>query len=302
MACLPNPISLPGTVSISTDATAGVMAKMKSIAYPNAKDHASTEQAFTNGFSDPGSVVSLLGFGQPGVLFTGAGSGQTQYIGTITAGGVRSNFKYIKKVVDSLSPKRASELWLAGCNTGTGNDGKQLLIRLANLLGIPVSAPFGFIFPDAECGRLCFQEGTGWLTVQPDSDPKSITTRFPPEVEQLSKDFIIIRNNGLSDDDAISSSLVRGISLQTSRFHAEWDDSLVKAALSHVHFDQPLYSGFPAPAVQTGTILLTLGRPTGGTSYRQFRLLNHYFVQDISYPQIYYPVNFNALVSTLMLS
>lgn len=283
------------------------MAEMRAVGYQNAATHGSTRAAFTNCFTNPGQPVSLLGFGQPGVLFTGDADGgvisadHTQYIGFVTTSqGESNNFTHVGTLAQDLRPKVASELWLAGCNTGAGDAGKRLLVKLSTLLQIPVSAPSGFIFPDAACETLYLQEGTAWLTVQPNSRLDSVTAMTPPVTATHRKDFITLRQHGLEAAVDVSASLVQRLWLrQTHYVHPEWSKGLAQQALQFVHLDAPLSAGPFTPAVETGTVRLTLESEAGGTSHREFRLLNDYFLQDVDYPDTYYPINITDLVTAM---
>lgn len=286
MSCAPNDFTLSGAVTICQDTSFTTLGNIKAHVHPAAPFHATTLAALTNTFANHATRANIIGFGAPGVLFTGAGSdratNKSKYISIY-------DLTEVMAWVTGLKPATAVALVLCGCDVGAGTAGNTLLSTLAANLGIPVSAPSGFVFVDFSCHRLYLQEGAVWVTALPAAAP----TVVPPPNPYPANDptaSIVLFNPAAS---VIPVQAVRQVRLGGSTWGLwpEFSNERAQAALPFLHLDRP-YQASPATlAIVTGSISLDVA----GIGRREFNILNGRMLQDAEFPSVYYHANLAAL-------
>lgn len=136
--------------------------------------HKSTRVAVNNLLTclgaDPGDGrVMIVGHGAPGVIVTGTGTVASDQDKRIAV----PNFNRWKGSVDELSPQ-ISELTFCSCETGAGDQGAEVLMKVADLVDAQVSGFTAMIFIDAT-GNITCEPGGVWQHAQPEKLLPSIS-------------------------------------------------------------------------------------------------------------------------------
>lgn len=286
MSCEPNDFALAGATSIANDQTFTTLDDIKELVHPLASYHTTTEGALKNTFATPADHANLIGFGVPGVLFTGPGSDRStepsKYISLYNLAEVVAWVAALKSTALSLQ--------LCGCDVGANAAGSTLLSTLANALGIPVSAPTGFIFIDFNCNRLYLQPRAQWVTAKPGAPSQVVPSPKPPD--NAPTDSIILFNPGAS---RIPVSNVSNVQFDFGRgLLRRFSPVAVPIALGHLHLDEPIVAS-PTLAVVTGSLSIEVA----DVGRREFNILNGRMLQDVEFPSVYYQANLDDLARAM---
>lgn len=122
--------------------------------------HGTTSVAVSNLLScleTPGDLrVMIVGHGAPGIIITGSGAVASDRDKRITV----RNFSRWSTPVGHLE-SRITELTFCSCETGAGDKGAELLMKVANHVKATVSGFTGIIFVDAT-GNITCETGGRW--------------------------------------------------------------------------------------------------------------------------------------------
>jgi hypothetical protein len=122
--------------------------------------HGTTSVAVSNLLScleTPGDLrVMIVGHGAPGIIITGSGAVASDRDKRITV----RNFSRWSASVGQLE-SRITELTFCSCETGAGDKGAELLMKVANHVKAIVSGFTGIIFVDAT-GNITCETGGQW--------------------------------------------------------------------------------------------------------------------------------------------
>jgi len=284
MSCEPNDFTLVGAISICNDTSFTTLGDIKTLIHPLAPFHTTTLTALANTFAQPADHANLLGFGVPGVLFTGPGSDRatepSKYISI-------HNLKQVLGWLEDLKPAAALSLQLCGCDVGAEAAGSTLLTTLANELGIPVSAPSGFVFIDFDCNRLYLQPQAKWVTARPGTSAQVVPLPAPPDNSPT--DSIILFTP--------TPSKIPARDVLSVRLGDSWrgpqpplSGTAIPIALPSLHLNEPFVAG-PTLAVLTGSLSIDVA----GIGRRKFNILNGRMLQDAEIPSVYYQANLASL-------
>jgi hypothetical protein len=289
MSCEPNHFKLPGRASVCLDPSTKRLDVIRDTAHSTAPFHSSTVQAFANTLAMPPAHAILVGFGKRGVFYTGAGNDRdldrTKYMSKV-------NVAETKAAYDAQSSAAAFSLALCGCQVGAGPKGGEFISLLANQLGIPVSAPTGFVFPDVPCNQLYLEPGAEWITAIPNKALEFIDS--PPLPDGPINDNIII----FFGPDPVpvprkDLTRIRYYDADGRSFGPFENDDAV-GLLPVVRLDLPFTAGPATLAVETGKVDIWLrGLPTA----RRYQIFNDRIMQDTQNPTVYYYLNAAALVA-----
>jgi hypothetical protein len=299
MDCEPNSFALDGKVSIALDESSTVTSEVRSIVHPSSPFHRSTLQAFQNALGDPPQVSNIIGFGTPGVIFTGSGSDrdmdEAKYISN-------NNLEHVESWFRSQRPNTAVKVALCGCDTGAGERGQHLLARAADALGIEIAAPTGFVFVDSKCRQLYLEPGATWVSATPTRKPAVINPPNPQPDDPPPSDIVLFTpaddEHSLPVAHKLSAKSVQRVHYfgRATQFYSPWSDMRALGVLPFLHLDAPFIASPLTLAVATGRLSVT----TAELGQRSFRVLNRRLIQDTLVPSVYYYVNLDVMLSAML--
>ena len=299
MSCEPNPFVLNGKVTIAVDESSTVTSDVQSVVHPSAPFHESTLEAFENSLTDPPQTSNLVGFGTPGVIFTGSGSDrdmdEAKYISEY-------NLEYVEAWFRSRLPSTATKLVLCGCDTGASTRGQSLLATAADALRIEVAAPTGLVFVDYKCRQLYLEADAEWLSATPTRKPAAVRPPNPHPGNPPPSNIILFTPG--SDENAppvphkLSAKSVHRVHYfgGPNQFYSPWSEMSAIGALPFLHLDAPFFASTATLAVATGRLSVT----TAELGRRSFRVLNNRVIQDTVVPSVYYYVNLDLLFNAML--
>jgi hypothetical protein len=279
---------LSGLVTMDSTSPDGFLdtssTRYKVIASNRLFDHATKGAAVSRCMTTTGEA-NIVGHGKPGIICTGSG----EFL----------NSDPSKRIsLGNLGSWQASgmtSLTLLGCNTGKGKAGADLLSAIAELTGVPVSAPTGYVYIGLGCDDYHLESGTGWQTAMPGEKTEERSDAQPDE-------FAPTELRMLVDARLVSVAMPRLTSMilyeptltdAPGREIRRWEGEQTLAPLYRVDFANPRRRGFPA-AIRTG--MLEVNASVGGVDVtRMFRVYNDNAVQDTMHPEVLYRANIAPL-------
>jgi hypothetical protein len=274
-------------------------------AYPGHSNNSNTDQAVNSllnclssglrgsedAFTANKGLPVMVGHGNEGFFATGAGqSGQTsdQYLATWN---MSSWEPHMRRLHDRPQPI----LSLLTCHVGAGEDGADLLFEIAKVIGYPVRGRTGFTY----CGnaQITFEAGSTWQTATPQARPTPIPAPSP-HLQETVMPMTLFDAYGTRrevDLDAVESVEVQRpltTALGAESPSVTLTGSTARDLLRLINFAEAFRPG-GAPGAMVSSVLRINFSQRGAQQIwgRDFAVYNNRLLQDVSVPEVFYPVS-----------
>jgi len=263
--------------------------------YPGGKRHSTTVVAIDNLLSMAVSSEKvgskgpphIGGHGDSGFMTLGCGQNGPQNfnntIGTWNESSWGPEF-------DRLKPKNYAILTLLTCSTGAGEDGADLLYRMAVRSGKPVRGRTGLTY----CGSrgISYEPGSTWQVATPTSRPNPIQKPAPHFSQsgvysvRMGGEFESIDIGAIHEVVVIGRSRLLGTSTPIRSFI----DEEARSVASLINLGMPFDPG-GVPGGMLNVELVLKFEQKGVAHQRKLLIYNYSVAQDAEFQNVFYAVN-----------